>query len=296
MRLKGRDPRFDPSAPLLDARGVGVEIGGKRILETADLTVGAGELVAVVGPNGAGKSTFVRAVAGLQPIAGGEIRWSGVPVGELRGRQLASLRAFVPQRARVPEGVTVRAAVSIGRSPHVKPLGRMTRGDHDAVERAMARAGVGPFAERKLTTLSGGELQRVQIAVGLAQEAPLLMADEPTAHLDLGATATLAKLLRGLTHDGLAVVLVVHDLSLAAAVADRVVVIAAGRSVAEGPPAGVFVRERLADVWQVDAELEARPDGHTALHVAWLGMRDHPGGFRNRPTDDASPDERTSRS
>jgi iron complex transport system ATP-binding protein len=267
-------PALDPTAPLLDARGVGVEINGKQILEAADLKVEAGKLVAIVGPNGAGKSTFARAVAGLQRTSGGSVRWSGVEVDQLHGRQLAQLRAFVPQRSRVPDGVSVREAVRIGRSPHVKPLGRLMQSDHEAVERAIARAGVERFAERKLTTLSGGELQRVQIAVGLAQEAPLLMADEPTSHLDLGATATLAKLLRGLTADGLAVVLVVHDLSLAAAVADTVVVIARGRSVASGPPEEVLVRERLADVWQVDAALETRSDGHTALHVAWLGRQE----------------------
>lgn len=280
MRLPGRaDVPLVPGAPLLDARGVAVTIGGKEILHSADLLLERGKLVAIVGPNGAGKSTFARAVAGLQRPSAGSVRWSGAEIGALAGRQLAQLRAFVPQRSRVPDGVSVRDAVRIGRSPHVKPLGRLTRADQDAVERAMERAGVEQFAERHLTTLSGGELQRVQIAVGLAQEAPVLMADEPTSHLDLGATATLAKLLRGLTHDGLAVVLVVHDLSLAAAVADTVVVIADGRSVASGPPAEVFVRERLAAVWNVDAALEQRDDGHTALHVAWLGRTNVDSGF-----------------
>lgn len=292
--LQRRQPAFVAGAPLLDARDVEVAIGGKTILHSADLVVGAGELVAVVGPNGAGKSTFVRAVAGLQSMTSGTVHWSGVPVSELRGRQLAALRAFVPQRARVPEGVTVREAVRIGRSPHVKPLGRMTRADHDAVERAIARAGIEQFAERRLTTLSGGELQRVQIAVGLAQEAPVLMADEPTSALDLGATATLAQLLRGLTHEGLAVVLVVHDLSLAAAVADTVVVIAHGRSVATGAPGEVLVRERLADVWHVDAALETRADGHTALHVAWLGAKDRAATGDGSQLTDEPPDERTS--
>ncbi|MDO8210482.1 ABC transporter ATP-binding protein [Conexibacter sp. CPCC 206217] len=272
--LTRQPPAFVAQAPLLDARDVAVEINGKRILHGADLTVRPGELVAVVGPNGAGKSTLARAVSGLQRTAGGSVLWSGVPVEQLRGRQLAQLRAFVPQRASVPDGITVREAVRIGRSPHVKPLGRLVRADHDAIERAMERAGVEQFAERRLTTLSGGELQRVQIAVGLAQEAPVLMADEPTSHLDLGATATLAKLLRGLTRDGIAVILVVHDLSLAAAVADTVVVIAHGRSVASGAPEAVLGRERLADVWHVDAALERREDGHTALHVAWLGRTD----------------------
>ncbi len=258
---------------LLDAQGVQVTIGSTRILEHADLRVSAGELVAVVGPNGAGKSTLARAVAGLQPISGGSVRWSGRDVGELRGRALARLRSFVPQRGLVPAGVTVRQAVDLGRAPHIGPLQRATAHDRDAVDRALERAGVAELADRFITTLSGGELQRMQIAVALAQEAPVLMADEPTAHLDLGATATLARLLRGLADDGAGVVLVVHDLALAAAVADTIVVLSDGRSVATGPPTEVLDRDLLAEVWRVDAALHTAPDGRTALHVAWLADR-----------------------
>ncbi|HYJ00109.1 MAG TPA: ABC transporter ATP-binding protein [Thermoleophilaceae bacterium] len=257
-------------APALEARDVRVTIGDKTILHAADLTLEAGRLVAVVGPNGAGKSTLARAVAGMQKTAAGAIRWMGEDLGRLRGRRLALTRAFVPQRARVPDGVTVTEAVRIGRSPHLKPLQRPTGRDHDAVASAIERAGVTQFAERKLTTLSGGELQRVQIAVALAQEAPVLMADEPTSHLDLGATVSVAKLLRGLADEGLAVMLVAHDLSLAAAVADTVVVMSEGRTVAAGPPLEALSAERLEHVWGVDASVQAAGD-HTALHVAWLG-------------------------
>jgi iron complex transport system ATP-binding protein len=254
------------SAVLLEARDVRVRAGDVEILHGADLTVHAGELVAVVGPNGAGKSTLSRAVAGLQKLEAGDVRWSGTPLAQLRGRKIARLRAFIPQRAPVPAGVTVREAVELGRSPHIKPLARPTRHDRDAVDRALERTGVYEFAERRLTTLSGGELQRVQIAVGLAQEAPVLIADEPTSHLDLGATATVARLLRGLADDGLSVILVVHDLALAAAVADTVVVMADGRSAATGPPREVLTPERLSEVWRVDAALDERG----ALHVNWL--------------------------
>ena len=135
----------------------------------------------------------------------------------------------------------------------------------------MERAEVGRFAERALTTLSGGELQRVQIAIGLAQEAPVLIADEPTSQLDLGATIGVAGLLRGLVADGLAVLLVVHDLALAAAVADTVVVVSEGRTVASGPAAEVLTPERLGEVWGADARLTEH-DGRTALHVAWLNQ------------------------
>ena len=256
------------AAPL-EARGVEVEIGGTPILRGAELTLARGELVAIVGPNGAGKSTLVRAVSGLQGIAAGTVRWSGREVGEMRGRELARVRAFVPQRMPVPAGVTVREAVTIGRSSHLRPLRRLGGEDREGIERAMARAGAGRFAERPLTTLSGGELQRVQIAIGLAQEAPVLIADEPTSQLDLGATVGIAGLLRELAGDGLTILLVVHDLALAAAVADRAVVVSAGRTIVAGRPAEVLSADRLASVWGADARLTEH-DGRTALHVAWL--------------------------
>jgi len=254
---------------LLDAHGVEVEIGGVPILRGADLQLEAGKLVAVVGPNGAGKSTLVRAVSGLQKMTAGSARWLGRGVGEMRGRELARLRAFVPQRMPVPAGVTVREAVTIGRSARLRPLRRLTAADHEGIERSLERARVARFAERALTTLSGGELQRVQIAIGLAQEAPVLIADEPTSQLDLGATIGVASLLRELVGEGLSVLLVVHDLALAAAIADTVVVVSEGRTVATGTAAAVLDRERLAEVWGADARLTER-EGRTALHVAWL--------------------------
>jgi iron complex transport system ATP-binding protein len=256
---------------MLSVRDAVVSLGGTEILHGAGLEATPGRLVAVVGPNGAGKSTLVRAAAGIQKLESGSVRWNGTDVAALRGRKLAKLRAFVPQRARVPDGVRVHEAVAIGRAPHLGPLSRPTRADHDAVDRAMLRAGVTAFADRRLVTLSGGELQRVQVAVALAQEAPALLADEPTSALDLGATSTMARLLRGLADDGLAVVLVVHDLALAAAVADEVVVMSKGRTVAAGPPGDVLTESLLADVWHVDATLSGG-DGRTALHVDWLGL------------------------
>lgn len=259
------------SDKVLEARDVKVSIGGTDILHGADIELGKGELVTVVGPNGAGKSTFVRAVAGVQKRAGGQVWWMGEDADGIKGRRLAKIRSFVPQRASLPAGITVREAVEVGRSPHLKPLQRLSRHDHEAVDQALQHTDVIQFKERHLTTLSGGELQRVQIAVGLAQEAPVLIADEPTSHLDLGATVGLAKLLRSLVDEkGMSVILVVHDLSLAAAVADRVVVMSNGRSVAAGPPTEVLTVERLAEVWDVHAELEQRARGRTALHVAWL--------------------------
>jgi len=261
--------RRDGRELLLEARGVEVRIEGAEIVRGADLDLGAGELVAIVGPNGAGKSTLVRAVCGLQKPSAGTVRWSGRELATMRGRELARARAFVPQRMPVPAGVSVREAVAIGRSAHLRPLARMTGGDRAGIAAAMERAGAGAFAERALATLSGGELQRVQIAIGLAQEAPVLIADEPTSQLDLGATIDVAGLLRELVDDGLGALVVVHDLALAAAIADRVVVVHEGDTEAAGAPAAVLTPERLARVWRAEANLTAA-GGRTALHVAWL--------------------------
>lgn len=264
------------TTPALSATGVQVKIGDKQIIHHADLKLEAGKLVALVGPNGAGKSTLARTIAGIQSISAGEVRWFDKDVAAMKGRELALTRAFVPQRALVPAGVTVRDAVTIGRSVHIRPWQRPGAADRDAIEQAMARTGVSVLSERNLTTLSGGEMQRVQIAVALAQNAPVLMADEPTSHLDLGATVSIAKLLRGLADEGYAVLLVVHDLSLAAAVSDEVVVMSDGRSVASGEPLKTLTREQLSEVWGVSASLEVSGDERTALHVAWLEGEDRP--------------------
>jgi iron complex transport system ATP-binding protein len=255
---------------LLEARGVEVTIDGTEILRGADLDLAAGELVAIVGPNGAGKSTLVRAVSGMQKPSAGAVRWSGRELGRMRGRELAKARAFVPQRMPVPAGVSVREAVTIGRSALLRPLGRMTGADRAGIDAAMERAGVTHFAERSLVTLSGGELQRVQIAIGLAQEAPVLIADEPTSQLDLGAAIDVAGLLRKLVDEGIGALVVVHDLALAAATADRVVVVHDGSTEAAGLPTEVFTPERLRRIWGADARLTAE-HGRTGLHVAWLG-------------------------
>jgi iron complex transport system ATP-binding protein len=256
-------------AELLRARDVCVAIDGVEILRGADLDLNAGELVAIVGPNGAGKSTLVRAVSGLHRPSAGTVDWSGRDLSKMRGRELARARAFVPQRMPVPNGVNVREAVTIGRSALLRPLGRMTGADRGGIDAAMERAGVAHFAERALTTLSGGELQRVQIAIGLAQEAPVLIADEPTSQLDLGAAIDVAGLLRRLVVEGLGVLLVVHDLALAAAAADRVVVVHEGRTEAAGLATDVLTPERLSRVWDADARLTVE-HGRTGLHVAWL--------------------------
>lgn len=265
----GREVEFDREAPLLEAKGVELRIGSAEILKGVDLTLRRGELVAIVGPNGAGKSTFARTVCGLAKPSGGRITWGGRDLPELKGRDLAAIRAFIPQRAHVPEGVTVSEALRIGRSIHLRPMQPLAEVDREAIDAALERTGTIEFRDRLLTTLSGGELQRVQIAIGLVQEAPALIADEPTAQLDLGAIADVSKLLRNLVSDDLGVLMIVHDLALAAAIADRCVVLSNGVSIATGDPHEVLKEELIADVWGVEAQL-VRHEGRSALHVEWL--------------------------
>lgn len=269
MGLRRTPEAADPNAPLIEASGVGVTIGGTRILHDADLTLMPGELLAIVGPNGAGKSTFARTICGLQKPASGVVKWSGRDLSGLRGRDLAKLRAFVPQRAQVPNGVTVADAVRIGRSAHLKPLQGFATEDHEAISKALQQARMDGFEGRLLSTLSGGEMQRVQVAVGLAQGTPVLIADEPTAQLDLGATAAVSSMLRRLVTEGLGVLLIVHDLSLAAAVADRLIVMSEGTTSATGAPEEVLTNQLIAEVWGVEAEL-VRHEGRSGLHVEWL--------------------------
>jgi iron complex transport system ATP-binding protein len=269
MALRAKAEPLDPDAPLVAAEGVEVTIAGTEILRGADLTLMPGELLAVIGPNGAGKSTFARAVCGLQKRTAGTVRWSGRDLSTLKGRELARLRAFVPQRAQVPNGVTVGDAVRIGRSSHLKPLQGFTAEDREVITSSLERARMTGFEDRLLSTLSGGEMQRVQVAVGLAQGAPVLIADEPTAQLDLGATAAVSKMLRRLVSDGLGVLLIVHDLALAAAVADRIIVMSEGQTIATGPPLEVLSSQLINEVWGVEAEL-VRHQGRSGLHVEWL--------------------------
>lgn len=258
------------STPLLSVAGVEVRIRGTVIVEHADLELAGGEIVAIVGPNGAGKSTLARAVVGLQPFSAGEIRWSDRPIGDWKSRELARTRAFVPQRAPVAAGLTVSDAVAMGRAPHLGPLSRPTAADRGIVDGAIDRTGVRHLEGRSLATLSGGELQRVRLAVALAQDAPAIVLDEPTASLDLGAAAQMGRLLRDLAADhGLGVLVVVHDLALAAAIADSVVVVDRGRTVSAGPPAEVLTAERLHDTWGAAASLETN-GGLTSFHVDWL--------------------------
>jgi iron complex transport system ATP-binding protein len=235
--------------PLLAARGVTVELGGRPVLRGVDLEVRAGEVVGLLGPNGAGKSTFLRATTRLVPLAGGEIEVEGTRMDRVRRRDLARAVAVVQQLPEAPGSLLVEELVLLGRNPHLGLLARESPRDYAVAADAMRRAGCEEFAHRTLDTLSGGQRRRAFLARALAQEPRLLLLDEPNANLDVQAQAEAFELLRSLARDGVGVLVAVHDLTLAAAYCDRVAMLVDGRVIASGAPSEVVTSEVVARVY-----------------------------------------------
>jgi iron complex transport system ATP-binding protein len=235
------------------AQGVGVTLDGHRILTGIDLTVSPGEVVALVGPNGAGKSTLLAAISGDLAISEGAIAIAGRPLDGYRHLELARERAVLTQDNQLSFPFTVGQVVSMGRSPWA----RTDRFDEDeaAIAESMLAMDIAQLAARRFTSLSGGEKARVSLARVLAQRTPIVMLDEPTASLDLRHQEDVMRAVRTLASGGTAVLVVVHDLSLAAAYADRVAIIAGGTLVAAGSPQQVLTAEQVSSVYGLPVEV-----------------------------------------
>jgi len=227
--------------------GVTVRLGGRAVVHGVTATVERGEWVALIGPNGAGKTTLLRAIAGLVSHEG-TVALVGRDAAHLDRRERARLLAVVPQTPETPPWLTVAEYVLMGRTPHLGPLAREGAADREAAAQALDRLDLGAFAERQLGTLSGGERQRAVVARALAQEAAVVLLDEPTAALDIGHQQQALELLDGLREDGgLTLVAAMHDLTLAAQYADRVLLLSEGRIVADGTPRDVLTEAALAE-------------------------------------------------
>jgi iron complex transport system ATP-binding protein len=231
---------------VIDAAGVSVVLGDKRVLADVDLRLERAGWLAIVGPNGAGKTTLLRWLAGL--VAGpGTLHLDGRPAAGMRRRERARLVALVPQSPVVPAGMTVADYVLLGRSPHIKPLGVEGQRDLQAAHDALGHLDLLDMAERVVASLSGGERQRVLIARALAQGSPIVLLDEPTTALDVGHQQQVLELVDELREDhGLTVISTMHDLTLAGQYADRLLLLDAGRVVVEGAAADVLTEENLA--------------------------------------------------
>ena len=242
-------PATPSHAPLLEASGIHVELGGQAILRDVDVRVVRGEVVGLVGPNGAGKSTLLRVVTGMLRPSAGTVAIEGDALGALPRRELAMRVAVVQQLPEAPPTMRVRDLVVLGRHPHLGLLARESRHDFEIVAEAMRSAGCDRFADRELGSLSGGERRRAFIARALAQEATLLLLDEPTSNLDAHAQVEILELVAELAASGSGVLLIVHDLTLAAAYCDRIVLLDRGEVVADGLPSDVVTSEHVQRVY-----------------------------------------------
>jgi len=233
----------------LDVRELTVTLGRADVVREVSATIRRGDWVALIGPNGAGKTTILRALAGLVSFAG-QVLLEGRAIATSGRREIARLIALVPQHPQTPSELTVAEYVLLGRTPHIGYLATETRSDRLAAERAIARLALRPFAERSLGSLSGGELQRAVLARALAQEAPILLLDEPTTGLDLGREQQALELVDSLRRDDeLTVVSAMHDLSLAGQYADRLLLLDRGRVVAEGSAQDVLSEASIASYY-----------------------------------------------
>ena len=237
----------------LTAQGVSVKLAGRRVLSDISLSLSSGHLVALVGPNGAGKTTLLRALAGLVP-SDGAIHVGGEALSSLSLRERARRFGYLPQGHIAHWPLAARDIVALGRYPHgaIDPA-RLSSSDAEAVLRAMQATDAVEFAERRVTELSGGERSRVALARVLAVEAPVILADEPTSSLDPRHQIDVMKNLRSAADRGTLVMVVTHDLGLAARFADIILVLSDGRLVSQGAASEALSEQVMAEVFRISA-------------------------------------------
>lgn len=243
------------------ARNIGVKIGGRAILDGVGISVEPGRVTGLIGPNGAGKTTLVRALAGLQEISGGEVMLDGEAAAKVPRAVFAQQVAYLPQGAEIHWPLTVERLVALGRLPHLTAFQRPADPDQAAILRAMKETDVTHLADRTVTTLSGGERGRVMIARALAGQPQVLLADEPVAALDPYHQLHVMELLLRTAQTSAAVLVVLHDLVLAARYCTHLVLIDGGKVVTSGPPREVLSEDNLRNVYRVRGRMIEHPDG-----------------------------------
>jgi len=232
---------------------------GRPVLDHISLTIPSGAVTVIAGPNGCGKSTLLKALAGILP-ASGSVMLDGRELLSLDRRELARKVAFLPQNRQVPE-ITVKNLVLHGRFPYLSYPRRYRQEDIWMAEAAMEKMGIGDLAQRSLTTLSGGQRQKVYIAMALAQDTPVMLLDEPNAFLDIAHQLQLTEQVKALAGEEKTVVLVLHDLSMALECADSVAVLSGGSCLFQGSPGDAFLSGCLNRAFGVEVRRFAAPEG-----------------------------------
>lgn len=247
------------SAAVLEASGLVCEYGGATALREASLSLQAGEFVGLLGPNGSGKSTFIKALSGVLAPAAGSVLLSGKELARYSPRERARLVACVPQRGEAPDGMTVEDIVMLGRYAHLGFWHGPGKGDRAAVRRALEDTDIISLAGRRAGAVSGGELQRAFLARALAQEAKVLLLDEPVSGLDPAHAVTACDVLAGRSRQNVAVLMASHDLNLAALYCSRLVFLEKGRIITQGPTHQVFCKEVLEKVYGTSVVITEHP-------------------------------------
>ncbi|MEU3747204.1 MULTISPECIES: ABC transporter ATP-binding protein [Streptomyces] len=250
----------------ITAEALSWSVGGTPVVREVGVDIAPGETVGLLGPNGSGKSSLLRCLAGLRVPDAGAVRYDGESVRDWSARRIARRVAFVAQDSGADTDLRVGDVVGLGRTPYRDRWSGPDATDRAVIAAALERLGLTALADRSWKALSGGERQRAHIARALAQQPQALLLDEPTNHLDVKHQLELMELLSG---TGRTVLVAMHDLSLAARYCDRLLLLHHGRLIAAGPPTTVLTADRLAEVFEVDAELTV--DAWGQPHVAYRG-------------------------
>ena len=244
----------------LVANKVSVQAGENMIVQEASMSIEPGELVAILGANGAGKTSLLRTLVGITNTSSGTAQLNGENCFGMSPSERAKIVSYLPQRRPLAWPLRVRDVVALGRFAHGAALGRLSSADGAAVEEAIESCKLGQLQDRSTDNLSGGELARVHFARAIAGKAPLLVADEPVAELDPRHQILVADLIRQFVNNGGGALVVLHEVALAARIADRFIWMKNGRIIAQGKPLETLTSQTMEDVYGVRAQV--RNDGH----------------------------------
>ncbi|RMQ46254.1 FecE protein [Pseudomonas cichorii] len=258
---------------ILQAQQLDIGYGATRIVQSLSFSPPPGKVTALIGPNGCGKSTLLKAFARILTPQAGSLSLDGQAYEKLSPRELARRIAFLPQVLPIPEGVSVRQLVAYGRSPHNSLWGRLSGADRASVDQALKRMELETLAERPLSDLSGGQRQRAWLAMVLAQDADIVLLDEPTTYLDISHQVELLDLMRQLSAEGKTVITVLHDINQACRYADHLAVMQAGRLVASGSPDEVLDAELVGRVFDVQVQILREPVAGTPMCIVERSTR-----------------------